>query len=69
MNIVSQEDTHGMPYWSIAITALGDVAMRLPNGPCVAQEASGMPEWTHGTKAELEAKAEAIRKAVRHEHP
>jgi hypothetical protein len=69
MNIVSIEDTHGMPYFSIAITNKGDVAIRAPNGPCVAQEAAGLPEWIHGTKAELEAKAEAIGKAARHEQP
>ena len=43
MNIVSIEDTHGMPYFSIAITNKGDVAIRAPNGPCVAQEAAGLP--------------------------
>ena len=69
MNIVSIEDTHGMPYFSIAITSKGDVTIRVPAGPCVAQEAAGLPEWIHGTKAELEAKAEAIGKAARHEQP
>ena len=59
-NIISIEDTHGLPYFSIAITSRGDVTIRAPAEYCEGEEAVGMPEWVHGTKQEIEAKVEAL---------